>query len=158
MDKYMEGIQILNDKFGNGKDNVISLATISMELNMGGNPKPCVRDVDAIYDDGVFYIVTYAQSNKVKQIEANPEVSVSVHYEDYFSSGIAKNLGWVMEPGNSEIRKRMRSAFAEWYDFANDEQDRNCCILEIYMKTGTLRVNHGEAFYHFNFEKKIATE
>lgn len=157
MDKYEEGMKILSDKFGNGKDNVISLATISLDVNTEGSPKPCVRDVDAIYDNGVFYIITYAQSNKVKQIDANPEVSVSVHYEDFFSSGIGKNLGWVMEPCNSEIRERMRSAFAEWYDFANNEQDKNCCILAIYMKTGTLRINHGEAFYHFDFEDKTAT-
>jgi uncharacterized pyridoxamine 5'-phosphate oxidase family protein len=98
MSKYEEGMKILNERFGNGKDNVISLATISLENGPDGNPRPCVRDVDAYYEDGMFYIVTYAQSNKVKQIMNNPEVSISVHFEDFFSSGTVKNLGWVLDP------------------------------------------------------------
>ncbi|NLG03882.1 MAG: pyridoxamine 5'-phosphate oxidase family protein [Clostridia bacterium] len=156
MGKYEEGLKLLNDKFGNGKDNVIALATISLECNEAGSPKPCVRDVDALYEDGVFYIITYAKSNKVKQIEANGEVSIAVHFEDFFASGIGKNLGWVLQPCNAEIRNKLRSAFKEWYDMANNEKDENCCIVAIYMKKGTLRINHGEKFYHFDFEKKTA--
>lgn len=156
MNKYEEGMQILNDKFGNGRDNVISLATISTERSEEGNPKPCVRDVDAYYEDGVFYIVTYAKSNKVKQMEANKEVSVAVHFEDFFSSGIGENLGWVLKPGNAEIRKKLRTVFKDWYDFANNEKDENCCIVAVYLTKGTLRINHGEKFYHFDFVKKEA--
>lgn len=136
---------------------MISLATISLEPSEGGNPKPCVRDVDALYENGVFYIVTYAKTNKAKQIETNNEVSVSVHFEDFFSSGIGENLGWVLKPCNAEIRSKMRSAFKEWYDFANNEKDEDCCILAVHMKKGILRLNHGEAFYHFDFEKGTAT-
>lgn len=156
MNKYEEGMKILNDKFGNGKDNVISLATISLENSENGNPRPCVRDVDAFYENGVFYIVTYSKSNKVKQIEANSEVSIAVHFEDFFSSGTGKNLGWVLDPSNAEIRNKLRNAFIEWYDFANNENDKDCCILAIYMKKGTLRINHGEMFYHFDFDNKTA--
>jgi len=158
MNKYEEGMTILNDRFGNGKDNVIALATISLEVNSDGKPRPCVRDVDAMYEDGVFYVTTYALSNKVKQIEANPEVSISVHFEDFFSSGIGKNLGWVLDPSNEELRNKLRKVFAEWYDFANDESDQNCCILAIYLTKGTLRINHGEKFYYFDFENKIVDE
>ncbi len=156
MNKYEEGIKILNDKFGNGKDNIISFATISLEQNEAGNPKPCVRDVDAVYENGVFYIVTYAKTNKVKQIEANEEVSIAVHFEDFFGSGIGKNLGWVLDSNNAELRNKLRAAFIEWYDFANNEQDKDCCIVAVYLKTGTLRINHGEMFYHFDFEKRTA--
>lgn len=156
MSKYEEGMKILNERFGNGKDNVISLATISLENGSDGHPRPCVRDVDAYYEDGVFYIVTYAKSNKVKQIMANPEVAVSVHFEDFFSSGVGKNLGWVLDPKNAHIRNTMRTVFKEWYDFANNENDENCCIVAIYMTKGTLRIDHGAAFYHFDFENKTA--
>lgn len=157
MSKYDEGMKILNEKFGNGKDNVISLATISQELNAEGKPIPCVRDVDAYYEDGVFYIVTHALSSKVKQITENPEVSVSVHLEDFLSRGIGRNLGWVMDPANAKIRSTMRTAFKEWYDFANNEDDQNCCIVAVYMTQGTLRIDHGAMFYHFDFENRIAT-
>ena len=35
----------------------------------GENGMPCVRNVDAYYEDGAFYVITYALSNKMKQIE-----------------------------------------------------------------------------------------
>lgn len=146
MSKYEEGTKILNERFGNGKDNVISLATIATEQSERGNIRPCVRDVDAYYENGVFYIITHAESNKVKQIMANPEVSVSVHFEDFFSSGVGKNLGWVLEPQNAQIRNTMRSVFKDWYDFANNENDKNCCIVAIQMTKGTLRIDHGAMF------------
>lgn len=157
MNRFEEGMSILNERFGNGKDNVISLATISLECGSDGQARPSVRDVDAYYEDGVFYTVTYALSNKMKQIAENPAVSVSVHFEDFFSSGKGKNLGWVMKEENAPIREKMREVFKEWYDFANDETDENCCILAVEMTKGTLRVNHGEAFYHFDFENQSAT-
>lgn len=156
MNKYEEGMKILNEKFGNGKDNVIALATISLELSEEGNPRPCVRDVDAFYEDGVFYITTHALSNKIKQIEKNSEVSISANFEDFYSSGIGKNLGWVLDPNNAELRTKLRNVFSNWYDFANNENDQNCCILAIYMTKGTLRIDHGAMFYHFDFENKTA--
>lgn len=157
MSKYEEGMKILNERFGNNKDNVIALATISLEPGEGGRPRPCVRDVDAYYEDGAFYIVTYAQSNKMKQTGVNPEVSVSVNMEDFFSSGVAENLGWVMEPRNAAIRDKLRTTFAAWYDFANNEADKDCVFLAIRMTKGTLRINHGEMFYHFDFVNRTAT-
>jgi len=157
MSKYEDGMQILNEKFGNNKDNVIALATISLEQSADGQPLPCVRDVDAFYEDGAFYIVTYAQSSKMKQINANSNVSISVHFEDFFSSGIGVNRGWVLDPGNAELRNKLRVAFKDWYDFANNEDDENCCILAVHMTKGTLRIDHGAMFYHFDFDSKTAT-
>lgn len=156
MSKYEEGMKILTERLGNGKDNVIALATISLETGDGGRPRPCVRDVDAVFEDGVFYVTTYALSNKIKQIENNPEVSISANFEDFHSSGIAKNLGWVLDPSNAELREKLRKAFSEWYDFANDESDQNCCILAIYLTKGVLRIDHGVMFYHFDFVNKTA--
>ncbi len=156
MSKYEEGMELLDKKFGSGKDNVIALATISLELSEEGNPKPCVRDVDAFYEDGVFYITTHALSNKIKQIEKNQEVSISANFEDFFSSGKAKNLGWVLKPNNADLRAKLRKIFSNWYDLANNEKDENCCILAIYLTKGTLRVDHGAKFYHFDFINKTA--
>lgn len=156
MTKFEEGMIILEERFGKGKDNVIALATISIENSPEGYPMPCVRDVDAYYEDGAFYVVTYGTSNKIKQIAANPEVSVSVNFEDFFGNGRGENLGWVLDPKNAEIRTKLRTVFKDWYDFANNEADENCCFLAIHLKKGTLRINHGEKFYHFDFEKRTA--
>ena len=56
----LETKRIMIERFE--KDNIIALATVE-------NGMPCVRNVDAYYEDGAFYVITYALSNKMKQIE-----------------------------------------------------------------------------------------
>ena len=128
--------------------------TIARESSADGNPRPVVRYVDAYYEDCTFYVVTYGKSNKMLQIEQNAEVSVALSSEMFTAIGVGKNLGWVLEPQNTEIRKKLRSAFADWYDMANNENDENCCILAIYLTKGTLNINHWEKLYHLDFVKK----
>lgn len=74
MSSYEEGLKLIEERCGNGKDNTISLSTIAMEPNADGKPRPYVRDVDAYYEDGVFYVTTWAKSTKMRQIAANIEV------------------------------------------------------------------------------------
>ena len=53
MNIYEEGMNLLEEKMGQNKDNVIALATIALELSSKGLPCPRVRDVDAYYHQGV---------------------------------------------------------------------------------------------------------
>ena len=92
MSNYEEGLKLLEEKFGN-KDNIISLATIAREPGTGGRPRPVVRDVDAYYEGGTFYAVTYAKSNKMQQIVQNPEVAIAVCGEWLTAVGTGENLG-----------------------------------------------------------------
>ena len=158
MNEFREGLQLIEETFGNGKDNLISLATIAREASVDGNIRPVVRTVDAYYEDGVFYVVTNGKSNKMMQIAKNSEVSIAGCLEMFTANGVGKNLGWVLEPQNAEIRNKLRAAFANWYDEANDEQDKNCCILAIYLTKGTLNINHWEKLYHMDFVNKITME
>lgn len=158
MNKYEEGLELINELFGNGKDNIISLATIAIEPSDSGKVRPVVRSVDAYYENKVFYIVTHAASNKIKQVTANSEVSVSGCMEMFTANGIGKNLGWVLDPKNAEIRAKFLTIFKDWYEMANNEQDENCCILAIYLTKGTLNVNHWEKLYHMDFEKEEIME
>jgi uncharacterized pyridoxamine 5'-phosphate oxidase family protein len=155
---YEEGIKLLEEKFGNGKDNVISLATIAREPNTDGNARPVVRDVDAYYENGAFYVTTYAKSNKMQQIAKNPAVSIAVCFGWFNAVGIGENLGWVLDPKNAELRNKLRTVFAEWYDTANNEKDENCCILAIRLTKGTLNINHWEKIYHMDFVNKTVME
>jgi hypothetical protein len=155
MSVFEEGLKLLEEKFGNGKDNVISLATIACEPNNEGSLKPVVRGLDAIYENGVFYITTTKQSNKVKQIVKNPEVSICSSTEMFTASGKGEYLGWVLEPKNAELRTKLRTAFASWYDSANNESDENCCILAIRLTKGTLNINHWEKLYHMDFINRV---
>jgi hypothetical protein len=158
MTKYDEGYKLIEEKFGNGKDNVISLATIARETNSEGKPRPVVRSVDAYYEDGIFYVVTYGKANKMLQIAQNQEVSISGCLEMFTANGVGENLGWVLDPKNAEIRTKLRTAFAKWYDMANNENDENCCILAIHLTKGTLNINHWEKLYHMDFVNKTDME
>jgi hypothetical protein len=158
MNEYDEGLKLLEEKFGGGKDNAIALATIAREANADGKPRPIVRTVDAYYENGVFYVTTYGKSNKMLQIAQNEEVSIAANPEMFTASGIGENLGWVMDAKNAEIRAKLRKAFAEWYDMANNEKDENCCILAIRLIKGTLNINHWEKLYHLDFTNKKMME
>ena len=60
--------KIMAERFG--KDTIIALATVENEV-------PSVRYVNAYCEDGAFYIITYALSNKMKHIENNPAVAIA---------------------------------------------------------------------------------
>ena len=154
MSKYERGLKLIEEKVGGGKDNVISLATIAREPSAEGTPRPVSRDVDAFYEDGVFYITTSAASDKMQQIAQNPEVSFSVNFGWFSGNGRAENLGWILDPKNAEIRDKLRKAFAEWYDKANDENNKNCCILAVHITRATINHNHGAEFFHMDFVNK----
>ncbi|MGB4659866.1 MAG: pyridoxamine 5'-phosphate oxidase family protein [Mobilitalea sp.] len=158
MSIYEEGLKLIEEQFGNGKDNVMSLGTIARELSVNGKPRPVVRSVDAYYEDATFYVVSNAKSNKMLQIAQNQEVSISGCLEMFTASGVGENLGWVLDPKNAEIRSKLRTAFSAWYDMANNEQDENCCFLAVRLTKGTLNVNHWEKLYHMDFVNKIDME
>ena len=155
MSKYETAVSIMEERFGNEKDVIISLATIEYAPTENG-PAPAVRNIDAYYEDGVFYAVTYAKSNKMRQIASNPEIAIDVCNEWFTASGIGENLGWVLDPKNAGLRTKLRRVFAEWYDFANNEQEQNCCILAIRLKKGVLIKDHGAERYEIDFVNKTA--
>ena len=157
MSKYEEGLKIINEKVGNGKDNVLSLATIAREPGANGNPRPVSRDVDAYYEDGVFYITTSPGTNKMLQIQQNPEVSFSVNFGWFSGNGTGENLGLLSDPKNAALRDKLRAAFSEWYDHANSEEDKRC-ILAVRITSATINHNHGAEFYYLDFVNKTAAE
>ena len=127
--------KIMDERFG--KDNVISLATSEDNL-------PYVRYVNAYYENGAFYVITYALSNKMKQIEKNPAVALA---GDWFTAtGKGVNLGWFGKTENKEMADRLRKVFAEWIDNGHtDFEDENTIILCIQLMQGVL-FSHGTRF------------
>ena len=145
MQNYEKAIEIMAERFGG--DSLIAVASYD-----GG--KLYNRTVDAFYHDGAFYISTYALSNKVAQIERNPEVAVCAI--DWFSGhGVGKNLGWVKEPQNAELRTMLTEKFV-WYKDVMNEDDVNCCILEIKLTDGMLIKDHHAIRYQIDFANKTA--
>ena len=156
MDKYTKGMSILDEKFGNSKDNVLGLATISNEPNSDGRPRPVVRDVDAFYEDGAFYVVTSEESTKMQQIALNNEVAIAVNFAWFTANGIGENLGWVKKPENAELRAKLRKAFEEWYEMANGDEGESICILKIRLTRGIINLNHHETLIYMDFANKSA--
>jgi len=145
MQNYENAMSIMVERFA--KDSLIAVATTD-------GARLYNRIVDAYYDNGAFYISTYALSNKIKQIEISPEVAVCA--ADWFSChGTAKNLGWVLEPHNAEIREKIRKEFV-WYDDVTNEQDKNCCFLEIRLTDGMLIKDHHAIRYQIDFANNSA--
>lgn len=127
--------KIMDERFG--KDNVISLATSAENV-------PYVRYVNAYYEDGAFYIITYALSGKMKQIEKNPVVAIA---GDWFTAtGKGVNLGWFGETENKEMAEKLREIFAEWIDNGhNNFADENTIILCLQLEQGVL-FSHGTRY------------
>lgn len=126
---------IMKERFG--RDNLMALATID-------GATPWVRTVNAYYEDGMFYTVTYALSNKMKQIVNKPTVGLC---GDWFTAhGTGENLGHILLPDNAALAGKLRSAFASWYANGHiNESDPNTIILRIRLTDGVL-FHHGTKY------------
>ena len=131
----LETKEIMDERFG--KDNIIAIATVK-------DGEPYVRNVNGFYEEGAFYVITYAISNKMKQIEENPHVAISGDWFTAHGKGI--NLGWFCKEENKDIADKLRKAFQEWIDNGhNNFNDENTCILCIRLTDGIL-FSHGTRY------------
>lgn len=137
---FSEKVQeIMNERFGH--DTLIALATVSGSF-------PSVRTVNAYYENGAFYIITYALSNKMKQIEINPNVGICGDWFTAHGKGIS--LGWFCKEENKGIAEKLKKVFSEWIDNGhNNFDDENTIILCIKLTDGVL-FSH-ETRYDTNF-------
>lgn len=142
---YEKGLNIMEELFA--KDYQFALATSNDNI-------PCVRFVDTFYNNGAFYVVTYAKSRKIKDIEKNPEVSLCNKL--YRFNGAAYNIGHPLSEENYSIRKKLIEVFEPWYFAHNNENDENMCYVKIELKQGFFyKDNMG---YKVDFEKRKAEE
>ncbi len=130
-----EAEKIMVERFG--KDSVIALATVE-------NETPSVRYVNAYYEDGAFYIITHALSNKMKHIENNPAVALAGEW--FTAHGTGVNMGWFGKEENRALAEKLKSAFAEWIGNGhNDFDDENTVILCVEL-TGGILLSHGTRY------------
>ncbi len=130
-----EAQKIMTERFG--KDTTIALATTE-------NGIPYVRNVNAYYEDGAFYIITYARSNKIRQIEANPTAAIA---GDWFTAhGTGVNLGSFRKEENQAIAEKLKNVFAEWINNGHTNlDDENTIILRVELTDGLL-LSHGTKY------------
>lgn len=130
-----EAEEIMIERFG--KDTVIALATIENEI-------PYVRNVNAYYENGAFYVITYALSNKIRHIKSNLTVAIAGDWFTAHGKGIS--LGYFRKQENHAIAEKLKIAFAEWIDNGhNNFDDENTIILCIELTDGIL-LSHGTRY------------
>lgn len=133
--EFTKALELMTQRFGH--DTVLSLATLDGKT-------PAVRMVNSYYENGVFYTVTYALSNKIKQIETNPTVAVCGEW--FTAHGIGESMGYIRAEHNTEIAAKLRQAFSAWYSNGHtDENDTNTIILRIRL-TDAVLFNHGTRY------------
>ena len=127
--------EIMVERFG--RDTLLSIATIDGSI-------PSVRIVDSFYENGNFYTITHALSNKMKQIQTNPKVAVCGEW--FTAHGIGENIGHPCDEQNEEIATKLRETFSAWYSNGHtNESDPNTCILRIRLTDGVL-FHHGTRY------------
>lgn len=130
-----EAEQIMMERFG--KDTVIALATMEKAA-------PYVRYVNAYYENGAFYIITHAFSNKMKHMKGNPVVAIAGEW--FTAQGKGVSLGYFGKKENCVIAEKLKKVFAEWIDNGHtDFNDENTIILCIQLAEGIL-FSHGTRY------------
>lgn len=127
--------KIMIDRFG--RDTIIALSTVKDDM-------PYVRYVNAYYENGAFYIITHALSNKMRHIENNPVTAIAGEWFTAHGKGI--NLGYFGKEENHRIAERLKKVFSEWIDNGhNDFDDENTIILCVELIDGLL-LSHGTRY------------
>lgn len=127
--------EIMTERFG--RDTLIALATED-----GGTPY--VRAVNAYYEDGAFYVITHALSNKMRQLAQNPAAAIAGEW--FTGQGRGVDLGYIGREENRQIADRLKDAFASWLGNGHvDLNDENTVILCIRLENGTL-FSHGTRY------------
>lgn len=122
---------IMDERFGH--DTLIALATVDGDA-------PAVRTVNAYYEDGCFYTVTYALSGKMQHIAKNPKVAICGEW--FTAHGVGESMGHIRLAENAATADKLRTAFASWYGNGHtNEADPNTIILRI-------RLTDGVVFHH----------
>lgn len=133
-------LEIMDERFGH--DTLISLATIDGNI-------PSVRIVNSYYENGAFYTITYALSNKIKQIKVTPTVAVCGEW--FTAHGVAEIMGYIRDDKNLEMAAKLKGAFSSWYSNGHIvESDPNTIILRICL-TDAVLFDHGKR-YNIDFD------
>lgn len=130
MNHFDEALEAMKALYG--KDIVMALATID-------GKKANIRNIDAYYKDKCFYVMTYALSSKMKDIESNP--SVALCHNLFVAHGEGKNIKNPTEESNKTLRDELRQVFSAFYDQHVDEADINTCILKITLTDAIVFAN-----------------
>lgn len=108
-----------------------------------------VRDVNAYYDKGKFYILSKAGNSLVHDIAINPRVGLCHASHNIY--GTAKSLGHPLESKNANLRKMLKKQFSLNYDEYVTEHNPEMRIVEITVTRAETYTRYHR--YEIDFEK-----
>lgn len=117
---FEEAVSAMHELYG--RDVAMSLATVS-------DGRPNIRMVNAYFKRDAFYIVSYALSNKVKELRLKP--NAALNHLLFVAHGVGADLGHPLAESNLSLRAELKEVFSAFYGKHVNEQDKNTCILKI---------------------------
>ena len=144
IDIYARARQVMEENFGH---------VLEMSVASAANGVVSVRDVNAIYRDGIFYVLSRVGNSLMNQISVNPAVGMC--HGSHNMHGVARSLGHPLDPQNAALRKFLKKEFSLNYNEYVTETNPDMRIVEI-------RVTFAETFtryhrYKIDFEAHTAT-
>lgn len=144
-------------------ENYINRAKEVMQENFGHIVEMClascvdnkvtVRDLNAYYRDGKFYVLSKASNSLVHDIAINPRVGLCHGSHNIY--GMAKCLGHPLEAKNADLRKILKKQFSLNYDEYVTEHNKEMRIVEITVTQAETYTRYHR--YEIDFEKDEAT-
>ncbi len=128
-----------------GQDTVMVLATC-------GEGGVTARSVNGYYKDGSVYVLSYALTQKARDIAFRPDAALCSGLNSM--KGKARNLGHPLAEGNGALRDELKRVFHAFYGRHVDENDEHTCIFEIRL-TSALAFEGGMK-YMIDYEMKTA--
>jgi hypothetical protein len=144
MNYFDEAVTAMKELYGH--DVAMPVATVNGD-------KANIRVVNAYYKENAFYITSYALSNKMKEIEKNP--NVALNHNLFVAHGWGKNIGNPLEERNRDLREELRQVFFAFYDKHVCEGDPNTCILKIDLMDALVFAHDYK--YFIDFEDQTTT-
>lgn len=117
---YKRSLEVMEENFGHIVE--LSLASCS-------NGVVSVRDLNAYYHDGKFYVLGKTGNTLMHDIAINPNVGLC--HGSHNMQGFAKSLGHPCQPHNAQLRRVLKKQFSLNYDEYVSESDTSMRIVEI---------------------------
>lgn len=143
-DIYARALEVMEENFGH---------VIEMSVASAANGVVSVRDVNAVYHDGVFYILGRVGNSLMNHISVSP--SVGLCHGSHNMHGVARSLGHPLDAQNAALRKFLKREFSLNYNEYVTEANPDMRIVEI-------KVTFAETFtryhrYNIDFVAQTAT-
>lgn len=117
---YKRALAVMEENFGH---------VVEMSVGSSANGTVSVRDVNAVYREGKFYVLSRLGNSLMNHIAVSPAVGLC--HGSHNMHGNARSLGHPLDPQNAALRKMLKREFSLNYDEYVTERNPEMRIVEI---------------------------